>query len=581
MRKALKRVHFIQEAFLIALLIALINNYFGEKEVVILADGKGYYDYLPALVIYQDLNFNFIDTLVTDYYNHADFNQGINPVINDKKIDKYFAGTALVQLPFFLVAHLTAITFDQFQADGYSLIYQRFVSIAALFYLFLGLYWLRKILQLQFIAPLWIFVLQLMVLFCSSLMHYAHADASFSHIYSFAFVNLFIYSILKFKDGHQVKFIYLTAIALGIIGLIRPVNVLIVLFIPFLFDSFRQFLSTIKYILYRNPFHLSFSLLVIFAIILIQPLIWYVQTGLWYLKPYQDEWFILTKPNLINFLFSYRKGFFIYAPAFFFLIISGALVYLIRRNYWKMIGFFAASFLTIYVLSSWWAWWYGSSFGSRVMIEYYGFFILFGSSLFTVKNALVKVFSALLVIPFAYLSILQTYQYQQHILHWSAMNKQRYWQVFLRTEEKFSGLFYSNYFDPGSKEVLFHKELAPPQLQDFTTHNSILIDSINLNDQIPDLYKVDKINIQLNLDINYREGIDQVLVALDDKYGNNLFYHQMHVFKGGGIDNYSGRASLNYSFDQSKTPESTLKLYYLYYEEGTSIDHAELHLYGW
>jgi len=45
----------INELLIIFLFIFLINNYFGNADETIKADGVGYYDYLPSLFIHHDL----------------------------------------------------------------------------------------------------------------------------------------------------------------------------------------------------------------------------------------------------------------------------------------------------------------------------------------------------------------------------------------------------------------------------------------------------------------------------------------------------------------------------------------------
>ncbi len=175
------RFGILQELLILFLFLLLLNNLLGRRSPMVVADGKGYYDYLPALFIYNDLNFNYTDTLVTQFYDHKAYNSGINLLVNGQKINKYFVGTAVAQLPFFLMAHAMALNHPQHIADGYSPIYQDFVGYAAFFYLVMGLLFIRKLLRLKGLSGHWIFALQLVVLFASSLMQYAYADASFSH----------------------------------------------------------------------------------------------------------------------------------------------------------------------------------------------------------------------------------------------------------------------------------------------------------------------------------------------------------------------------------------------------------------
>ncbi len=79
------RFGILQELLILFLFLLLLNNFIGHPSQVIVADGKGYYDYLPALFIYNDLNFNYTDTLVTQFYDHKAYNSGINLLVNGQK----------------------------------------------------------------------------------------------------------------------------------------------------------------------------------------------------------------------------------------------------------------------------------------------------------------------------------------------------------------------------------------------------------------------------------------------------------------------------------------------------------------
>jgi len=103
-----------------------------------------------------------------------------------------------------------------------------------------------------------------------------------------------------------------------------------------------------------------------------------------------------------------------------------------RYKFFSLLGFLA---LLIYIFSSWWMWFYGGSFGCRVMIEFYSFFaILFIDALqFFEKIILRKIFISFVFIMIIICQI-QTYQYRYNHIHWSEMNKERYWKVFMRVD---------------------------------------------------------------------------------------------------------------------------------------------------
>lgn len=567
---------FIQEAVIIFLYVLLLNNYLEKKEVVILADGKGYYDYLPATFIYHDLNFNYTDTLITEFYNHKEYNAGINPEITGWKVNKYFVGTALVQSPFFLTAHLIAINSDRYPPDGYSAIYQDFIFYAALFYLFIGLFFLRKLLVKKGIQLPWIIVLQITVVFCTSIMHYAHAEASFSHIYSFAFITIFLYLFQQYSIKNKFRTFVLGSIILGIIILIRPINGLIIFSIPFIYNNKRLFVYDLKKLIKKRKRTLFIGIFSCLSVVFIQSMVWFIQTGQLYVKPYQDESFIFSKPHFTDFLFSFQKGFFIYAPVFLVLILLGIIAIIIKKNYWKIGTFFLFFSLSVYVLSSWWTWIYGGSYGSRVMIDYYSVIILFGSSFFILKNIFVKTFFSIALLSFCYISIIQTYQYQNYILHWSEMNYERYWQTFLKTDDKYKGLLWIYKHDISDKKRAFNKKvIAPQEIQMGMNY----VDSTQLNDLLPELRLETNYLVVVQLQTEYDRGDDEVLLILEDTLGNNKYSYSQQVFKGVGFENYSGDAQLLFEIKGSTFNYSKMKLFYIKNEEGAKIKDLEIFFY--
>ncbi|NOX46022.1 MAG: hypothetical protein GXO89_03475, partial [Chlorobi bacterium] len=91
---------------------------------VINSDGKGYYAYLPAIFIYHDLDYKFIESYEDRYYpaDKSVFKEFRMPY-KGETVNKYFPGFSFLWLPFFLLAHVLSLVLG-FPADGYSIIYQ-------------------------------------------------------------------------------------------------------------------------------------------------------------------------------------------------------------------------------------------------------------------------------------------------------------------------------------------------------------------------------------------------------------------------------------------------------------------------
>ena len=115
----------------------------------IAGDGFGYYSYLPATYIYNDTDYSFkwFNKIYKANYVYESFpNPEDNFLVayNNKRINKYYQGLSYIWLPFFGVAHLVAKFFN-YPADGFSQPYQLFIGFASIFYLIIGLVYLRKI----------------------------------------------------------------------------------------------------------------------------------------------------------------------------------------------------------------------------------------------------------------------------------------------------------------------------------------------------------------------------------------------------------------------------------------------------
>ncbi len=397
---------------------------------IIAFDGKGYYAYLPAIFIYNDLHFNFHDDIEKKYSGENTFYEYRVPA-RGGVTNKYFAGTAVVTAPFFLAAHLITL-FTGGIADGYSFLYQLFVSLSAIFYAMLGLFFLRKFLRLYFIPENIISIVVLAVFFGTNLFYYTVFDPSQSHVYSFGIISAFLFFVKRYSIQFIRKDLIAIGLLFGLIFLIRPVNSVIALAIPFICGSRINFYWFLKNVFRKNSGIIKaavFSTL----IVSIQGVIYFIQTGNIFVDTYVVEHFNWEKPKIINFLFSYKKGFFVYTPLAFISLFG--LIPLFKKerfSFWTFLFFFL---ITGYVFSSWWNWWYGGSFGARPYTEYLSLFaLLLAILLSTLKKKYLKWMYPIIVFTIVLCQV-QTYQYRYLIIHWEKMDKEHYWRVFMRIDQ--------------------------------------------------------------------------------------------------------------------------------------------------
>jgi hypothetical protein len=400
------------------------------------ADAQGYYGYLVAAVLEGTFDWQIvIDSYSETYFNGnaADFT-----VETDfGRINKYYVGTAVLLLPFFLLSCLATILFG-FPVDGYSMPFQAGVVVSALFYAGVGMYYLSRFLERKKIEPWIALLVSVLCLFGTQLFHYSVSEPAMSHAYSFGLFGLFLYSANDWALRGGLKRLLIMVVVLALIALIRPVNILIVLGAPFAAGGLKPLVSKIKLEL-----DIKAGGLVIFLgllVVSVQFIAYFLQVGRPVVWSYHGEGFDFSSPELYGFLFSFKKGLFVYTPLSL-LGFLGIIFWSVRKP--KEGGWLLLLLaVSVYVLSSWWNWYYGSSFGMRAMTEFMPFFAIGLAYLLQKSTTIVRTVILTVCLFFVSLNLVQSYQYQHFILHWDGMNLERYWKVFLKTARSYDGIFY-------------------------------------------------------------------------------------------------------------------------------------------
>lgn len=393
---------------------------------IISHDANGYYAYLPAMFIYQDFNFRFYDDEIKeDRLKNTHLNYDFREKSNNQYVNKYYVGTSILQIPFFLVAHILSEPLG-FSNNGYSKIYYIGINLAAIFYLLLGLLYLKKILSIYGFDSFLVHMVLFILYFGTHLFYYTIFEPGMSHVYSFALISMLIYYGMNYFSVPQFKSAIIFTILLGLITLIRPVNILAVLLIPFIANSKSHLIRGMRYLF--SGFAYRFILLVFIFIIItfIQLLVYKIQTGLYIVYSYADEGFNFLSPHMIDILFSYKKGLFLYTPICFIALFGFYKLY--SNNRFTAISLILFFTVLTYVLSSWWSWWYGGSFSSRVFVDYLSIFgILLAFFLLQLKEIRYK------KMAFAFLFLLvlfnqkQTYLYRTGEIHFVNMDQEKFW----------------------------------------------------------------------------------------------------------------------------------------------------------
>ncbi len=398
---------------------------------IISSDGRGYYAYLPALLIDRDLSFSGVAKREARLQGYAHYKPAYIVKSGGRSLNKYFAGESLLLLPFFLLAILVSWLVGT-DIDGYSFFFQIFTGIGALFYLFAGFYFLKRILESIQIRPFAIAVTLIIILFGTNLFYYSIWQPTMSHVYSFFAINGFLWFSFKAIRGWNVKSASLMGVFLGFVCLIRPTNIIVIVLIPFLAGENSRMIHFLRAV-WLKKLTLLLMVLIFLAIVSVQGVLWYIQTGRFFVWSYHGEGFRFFSPEIFNVLFSYRKGLFIYTPV---LLVSmmGMIILLLRKQlqFLSITGFFI---LSTYIIASWWNWYYGDGFGLRAFIDYYGIFaILLAMVVNKIRPGTDVVFSVLFLSPFVLLNLLQTWQYTHQVIQPNSMNAVKYHHVFMKTD---------------------------------------------------------------------------------------------------------------------------------------------------
>jgi hypothetical protein len=394
----------------------------------------GYYAYLPTIFIYNDYHYSYTNEL-KGKYEKTGFIDGFLINTDQGKVNKYFIGVSILWLPFFLTAHFLAHLFG-LPADGYSIIYQIAVLIAANIYLWLGCRFTRKIILEYTISQNVAAFILLLTVFGSNLFYYVVVDSSHSHIYSFAVIAVFLFYVQRFFKTKENKDLYLMAFLFGLIVLCRPTNIVIGLMIFFFAGNIKTFWNSFF------KYQIIVAAIVFFLTIVLQPLMYYLQTGHFMVWSYGEERFYFDNPQFRNILISYEKGLFVYTPLV--LIASFGTIYIFKKNKFQFIVLSLFLFLATYIISCWWCWWYGGSLGQRAFVDYYAVlallltFVYLGFERKTYK----KLFLIITPVFILHMMILM-HQMRYSIIDNGGMNEKRFWFTFLKTGEDYYGLVYA------------------------------------------------------------------------------------------------------------------------------------------
>ena len=160
---------------------------------------------------------------------------------------------------------------------------------------------------------------------------------------------------------------------------------------------------------------------------------WYYVSGKIFYFSYgaKGAHFYFNNPQITDFLFSYKKGWYVYTPVMLFATFGLYRLFKLKNNLSS--GIFIILFLNIYILSSWWSWWFGGSFGTRSMVDIYGLMAIPLAALIEKKRKIKfkKPIIIILLFILTFYNQFQIQQYRKGAIHYWWMNKEAYWTNFM------------------------------------------------------------------------------------------------------------------------------------------------------
>jgi hypothetical protein len=413
-------------------------------------DVFGYYLYLPAKLIHHDLgirNYAWVQEILDTYHPTMGFYQAYLSPGGDY-VMKYPMGLAIMYSPFYfmgqVLAHLTG-----YSPDGFTLPYQLSIAVGGLVYTVAGIWFLRKIL-LHFFADGVTAFTMFFIVAGTNYFQLTAFDGAMPHNYLFTLFALIVWITIQWHENPRWKYAILLGILCGLATLIRPTAIIIVL-VPVFWGVWGGKATMAKLILAARYFP---QVLVMAAAMMIvvgfQLLYWKIHTGAWLYYSYEKgeklEWIA---PYLAKVLFSYKKGWLLYAPLMIFAL-AGFVPFFkkYRTTFLAVFLFFTAHLI---IVASWPTWWYGGSFGQRSMMESYILLALPLGALIqwlSMRTPIIRWPVLCVMCLFVFLNLFQTWQYMNMVLDPMRITKPFYWAVFGKTSVSYTDLLY---LEPSSR----------------------------------------------------------------------------------------------------------------------------------
>jgi hypothetical protein len=359
--------HFVAATAVIAI-FAYVWIFSRPGDAPIHSDGYSYWVYLPSWLIYHDVT---MEALARDWYGgtYPGFTGLLRWPTTGLWVNLHPMGTAILMAPFFVAGDLLSL-WSNLPRDGFSLYYEHAAGAAGIAYLLAGLAVLRRVLCRHFSDGVVLATL-VSITWGTNLFHYGVFDGTFSHIYSFFLVCLWLLIIEHWWE--QERPTWRISLALGVLAalivLVRHTNAIFLLILPLYGVTRWKDLRARVASMWERRARLGAAALVGAVGIVPQLLLYRMSTKSWFVSPYTalDSGFSFGSPHLASVLVSTQKGLFFWSPLLV-LAVVGAIV---AKGWARGIVLPTVVIFGIqtYLAASWWDWQFGASYGHRAFTD--------------------------------------------------------------------------------------------------------------------------------------------------------------------------------------------------------------------
>ncbi len=274
-----------------------------KKGTFIGSDVSGYYSYLPAYFIYNDVTqLKFIEEIGKKYHS---VHRTWSVASNGNRVQKYPIGMSILYAPAFGTAHFFAGRWG-LEKDGYSFPYQYFLAMYGVLFACMGLWFLRACLKHYFED--WLTALTLFILVMSSnLFIYVGLSTAMPHAYLFTLYAILIWLTLQWHQSPKWYWAAGIGLVYGWMIIARPTEV-IALLIPLLWGIHdRQTLEGKAALVWNKKGQVLLLSAITIGMGMIQLGYWKMVSGDWLYYSYDEQGFSFLKPLHYRWLVQLQK----------------------------------------------------------------------------------------------------------------------------------------------------------------------------------------------------------------------------------------------------------------------------------